>query len=333
VTGQADDEATPHDSDGREWAEAAIDGHWLRPAAVDGAREPRWGHPDGLQLGLPPIGGPRGLLRLYTPYLGQPRDRLLNFIAVEPIPAGSTERGYSELERSRLDDVPGLRLWSADDAADGRPRDPRHPVRGTVAVVDGVETLTVDIGVESFANGADVWVRAVFRADRPHEISVAAFRRASSVELEACVLTATMGNWARLRTLRLAAGEARAAALWPAYTDVDFAEHARFGIEQLARDGRAVSVSAVPDEPEPHLAVHAPGTAEHWRYVGIPAVQAWRAEDPDPALVAQVNGRYTYWRSEAPIPGGIAFENFELVEPFRQGRAFTFSAEPLPRDS
>lgn len=320
----------PHDSVGREWTEAERDGRWLRPAlAADGPREPRWGHPDGMQLGLHPLSGPRGLLRLYTPYLGHPRDRLLNFIAVEPIPADATERGFSELERSRLDDAPGLRMWTADDASDPAPRDPRDPARGVIGEVDGVETLTVDVLVEPFANGADVWVRAVFRADRPHEISVAAYRRDTSVELEACVLTATMGNWARLRTLQLADREVSAGELWPDYADVHFADHARFPVAQLARDGAAITVSATPDEAEPHRAAHAPGTKEHWHYVGVPAVQTWRAEDPDPALVAQVNGRYTYWMSEAPIPGGIAFENFELVEPFRQGRAFTFSADPL----
>ena len=33
--------------------------------------------------------------------------------------------------------------------------------------------------------------------------------------------------------------------------------------------------------------------------------------------------------SEAAIPGGIAFENVEFVEPFRQGASFTFRVEPL----
>ena len=319
----------PRDSEGRDWTEAAADGRWLRPAPTAGPREPRWGHPDGIQLGLHPLSGPRGLLRLYTPYLGQPRDRLLNFIAVEPVPAGGTERGFSELERSRLDDAPGLRIWSTDDPDDTRPQDPRQPSRGVVAVEDGVETLTVELLAEPFANGADVRVRAVFRADHPHEISLAAFRQRGSAELEACILTATMGNWARLRTLRLGTEQVTAGALWPEYTDVHFAEHARFGVNRLARDGDAVTVSAVPDETEPHLAEHAPDTKEHWRYVGVPAVQTWRADDPDPALVAQVNGRYTYWMSAAPIPGGIAFENFEIVEPFRQGRVLTYSAEPL----
>ncbi|MGN8552863.1 UNVERIFIED_CONTAM: hypothetical protein OHV15_09785 [Microbacterium sp. SLM126] len=317
------------DSEGHEWTDAVVEDGWLRPADVSGPREPRWGHPDGMQLGLHPLSGPRGLLRLFTPYLGQPRDRLLNFIAVEPIPAGASERGYSELERSRFDDGPGLRMWATDDPAEAEPRDPRHPARGTIAVVDGVERLIVDIALESFANGAAVWVRAEFRQDRPHEISVAAHRREGSVELAACVLTATMGNWARLRALELADRRVRAGELWPEYRDIHFADHASFPVDELRREGDGIVVSAVPDELEPHLAEHAPGTKEHWFYVGVRGVQTWRASDPDPGLVAQVNGRHTYWMSEAPIPGGIAFENFELVEPFRDGRAFTFSAEPL----
>ena len=319
----------PVDSEDREWTEAEVEDGWLRPARVSGPREPRWGHPEGLQLGLHPLSGPRGLLRLFTPYLGQPRDRLLNFVAVEPIPAGGPQRGYSELEHSRLDDVPGLRMWATDDPESSAPGDPRAPSRGTVTEADGVERLSVDIGVEPFANGADVWVRAEFRKDRPHEISVAAYRREGSVELDACVLTATMGNWARLRELELADRRVTAAELWPQYRDIHFAEHASFGVDELRREGDDVVVSAVGDEAEPHLAEHAPGTKEHWFYVGARGVQTWRAADPDPRLVAQVNGRHTYWMSEAPIPGGIAFENFELVEPFRQGRAFTFSVEPL----
>jgi hypothetical protein len=37
-----------------------------------------------------------------------------------------------------------------------------------------------------------------------------------------------------------------------------------------------------------------------------------------------VNGRYTYWRSKQPVPGGIAFENFELKQRFREGQTFVF---------
>ncbi len=37
-----------------------------------------------------------------------------------------------------------------------------------------------------------------------------------------------------------------------------------------------------------------------------------------------VNARYTYWMSSQPIPGGVAFENFELNERFYPGQQFVF---------
>jgi hypothetical protein len=64
---------------------AAVDATgWLRPVVGSGAREPRWGHPAGLQIGLHPLGGPRGLIRVFAPYLDHPRDRLVD-LRVEPL--------------------------------------------------------------------------------------------------------------------------------------------------------------------------------------------------------------------------------------------------------
>jgi len=285
---------------------------WLR-----GGDEPRWGHPDGIQIGLHPLSGPRGLLRVYAPYLDHPRDRLINFIAVEPIPVGATERGYSELEHSALDDVQGKRMWAIEP-------------HGETTRVDGVERLHVDVGVERFDNGADVRVRVGFRADRPHELSVAAFRNAGSLDLEACVLSATMGNFARLRMLHVRDGVVTPAELWPDLAGAGFSDHARFGLDRLPRDeAGGVVVSATPDETDPWSAEYAASTAEHWKYLGKRATQTWRASDPDPRIEARVNGRRAYWASESPIPGGTAYENFELVEPFRDGRTFVFGVEPI----
>lgn len=42
-----------------------------------------------------------------------------------------------------------------------------------------------------------------------------------------------------------------------------------------------------------------------------------------------MNGRYTYWASKSPIPGGIAYENFELTEPFQSGQSYIFGITPL----
>jgi hypothetical protein len=308
-----------------------VKGRWLRPSE-SGPAEPRWGHPDGLQVGIDPgpVRAPRGLLRIYAPYLDQRRERLLNFVAVEPIPVRSTERGFSELEHSELDGVQGKRFWSADRPDDPTPLDPTRPAQGVVSVVDGVETLTVYVLVEPFANGADVHVRVTFRADRPHEVALAAYRRTTSVELSACVLTATMGSFARLRRLRLRDREVSSAEIWPGFAGPEFTEHAAFGLDALDRDvDGSVVVTAVPDEEDPTTATHEPGTAEHWRYVGRRAVQGWRAADPRPDLVAQVNGRAAYWASRHPIPGGVSFENFELVEEFRDGRELVFFVDPL----
>lgn len=302
---------------------------WLRPSGAADS-EPRWGHSDGIQVGIPPIPGPRGLLRVFTPYLDHPPERLVNFIAVEPIPTGATQRGFSELEPSTLDPGErGKRFWSADDADAAEQDAVGPPARGTVETIDGVETLTVWIGVERFDNGADVRVRVRFFADRPHEVEVAGFANRESVPLSHVILTATMGNWARLRRLHLADRVVTAAELWPGFSGTAFAEHARFPLSELARDGAAAIVSATGDEEDPWSVDYSPDTAEHWRFLGRRAVQTWRVDDPHPDLEAVVNARWSYWASASPIPGGPAYENFEIIEPFRQGAAFRYSVEEI----
>lgn len=309
---------------------AAIDGLWLRPDPVFPA-EPRWGHADGLQIGLYPIPGPRGLLRIFTPYLDHPRERLVNFIAVEPVPQGADQRGYSELEPSTLDPGQnGKRFWSSDESVNAViPADPLSPSRGQVRTIDSVEYLTVWIGVERFDNGADVRIRVRFRADRPHEVEVAGFVNDGSAPLRNLILTATMGNWARLRVLELADSPRHPSDLWPGFSGTGFSTHARFGLADLRSEGETAVVSAVGDEQDPWSASYAPDTAEHWRFRGRRARQTWRVDAPHPDLEAQVNARWSYWASASPIPGGPAFENFEIVEPFRQGAAFRFSVDPL----
>lgn len=302
---------------------------WLRPSGAPDD-EPRWGHVDGIQIGIPPIPGPRGLLRVFTPYLDHPRERLVNFIAVEPIPEGETQRGFSELEPSTLDPGErGKRFWSADDADAAEQGAGQAPARGVTEVVDGVETLTVWIGVERFDNGADVRVRVRFFADRRHEVEIAGFANAASVSLSQLILTATMGNWARLRRLHLADRIVTAAELWPDFSGTAFAEHARFPLAELSRDGAAAIVGATGDEEDPWSVEYAADTAEHWRFLGRRAVQTWRVDDPHPELEAVVNARWSYWASASEIPGGPAYENFEIIEPFRQGAAFRFSVEEI----
>ena len=76
-------------------------------------------------------------------------------------------------------------------------------------------------------------------------------------------------------------------------------------------------------------AAYAPGVHRFWRYRGKVATQYWRAPVTK-GLAVQVNGRTTYWASQAPIPGGISYENFEFVAPFAPGQTFTFGVTPDP---
>jgi len=279
-----------------------------------------------MQVGIPPIPGPRGLLRIFTPYLDPPRDRLVNFIAIEPIVRGQTERGYSELEPSTLDpEQNGKRLWSSDQPGDAA----GDIARGVIEQIDGVECLTVWICVERFDSGAEVRVRVRFRTDRPHEVEVAGFAEERSAPLSHLVLTATMGNWARLRTLELADRTVSPGELWPGFTGTAFAKHARFGLSELRREGDAAVVSAIGDESDPWSAAYSEDTATHWHFLGRLGRQSWIVDDPHPDLEVLVNGRWSYWASASPIPAGPAFENFEVVEPFRQGAALRFRVDPL----
>lgn len=305
------------------------DNRWVR-GSLEGVRQPIWGHVDGLRIGLAPLRGPRGLLRIYAPYLDSPDGRVINFIAIEPIPEGATERGLSELEYSRLDKVRGKRFWSGNNLADSPPKSVTKPSEGFIENIDGQQCLCVYVLIEPFDNGAHVYLKLTFRPDQPHEVVISTFAHGDSIPLEYCIVTATMGNYARLRRLQLANRVAIAGDLWPRYQGDEFAPHARFPLDELIRtvEGHAVAFAST-DETDPSMATYAPGTRTHWHYSGKLGVQGWKSHQPDLRLEVWVNGRYTYWGSQNPIPGGIAFENFEMVSPFRQGEEFIFVVEPL----
>jgi len=304
------------------------DGPFLRPAEGKPA-EPTWGIKRGIAIGLWPNPGPRGLIRVYAPYLGQPRLKVMNFIAVEPV-VGRV-RGLSELEKSTLDSgIEGKAMWSAEVREQNpRPRDPWRPARGLVRTEDGHSTLSVFIPVEPFDNGARPVVEVRLRSDRPHEVCLRVFVAAGGKPMRSCILTATMGNYARLRRLYLKDRVEESRRVYVSFRPsfAGFAAHRQWGIsEMLVRDGQAV-VAATPDEPDPASAHYDADVAPFWHYRGVRATQYWRAP-ARPGLVVRVNGRRTYWASQAAIPGGVAYKNFELEAPFEPGQEFDFGIRP-----
>lgn len=318
TTGQAWDELTPPE----------VGVLWVLPAQGKPAQAV-WGHAHGMRVGLAPMPGPRGLLRIYTPYLGLEDGRMINFIAVEPIPSGMDKRGFSELEMSELDNRRGKRFWSSNDSLSFLPGKEEFPASGLITMENGVEALSVFVFVEPFTNGAKVYLRLKFYSDRPYEVEISTYAREDSEILANCIITATMGNLARLRTLYLADTKKSAAEIWPDYSGDAFAPHASFPLKGMIRDnnGNYYFISA-PDEKDPQNIEYFPGTNNHWKYEGKYATQYWYSKKPDPLLLGLVNGRVVYWASKSPIPGGIAFENFEMKEPFRNGARFVFGVAP-----
>jgi len=305
-------------------------GIWIQPAQGKNA-QPVWGHVKGLRVGLAPMPGPRGLLRIYTPYLGHEEGKMMNFIAFEPIVKGESKRGFSELEFSKLDKARGKRFWSSNDSLCKDPASEVRPASGKVSVINGLETLTVYIFSETFENGARVYVRMRFFENRPYEVELTTNKCELSDSLDHFILTATMGNFSRLRTLYLKGKTKSSLELWPDYRDIYFAPHDYTPAgEMISDDKGGVYFIAAPNESNLQAVNYSPDTREHWKYYGGKATQYWYCPDPGDDLNGLVNGRYFYWASKSPIPGGIAYENFEMKDKFRNGQRFVFGITPEP---
>lgn len=304
----------------------ALAAEWVR-AGVN-TNQPIWGLRGGLEFAIHPgsfrgrEGGPRGLIRLGYPVHADGRYDLINFIAVEPVVAG--RKGFSELERSKLDNRSGKRMWAGD--ADGGLAAPALDPGRVSQPAPRVEQLEVTLRVEKFDNGAHVRLLLAQRSDAPDEVALTLRAEPESAPLEYCILTATMGNMARTRQLWLRNEVVSSLKLYPDYKGAAFAEHTRFPLDRLFRTSAGdVLVAITTDEANPTAARPFPNT-DHWYYGGAKVTQYWRKPSGTfrADLHAVVNARFTYWQSQQPIPGGIAFENFELRERFYEGQQFIF---------
>ncbi len=292
---------------------------WVRPSITTNV--PVWGIRGGLLFALPPGGfrghEPRGLIRLGYPVLRGGGYDLINFIAVEPIVRG--RRGFSELEKSELDRLPGKRLTAGTNITSS------GLFAGTLSnSAARFEQLEVPVAVERFDNGAHV--RLVLRqtSDAPDELALTVFAEADSAPIDHCILTATMGNMARTRLLWLKERVVSSKELYPDYKEAGFAPHRSFALDQLwVTEKGDLLVAVTNDEADP-AAVYPFPNSEGWHYRGFKVTQYWKKPRGSFTndLTAVVNGRFTYWQSRQPIPGGIAFENFELRERFLPGQTF-----------
>ena len=178
--------------------------------------------------------------------------------------------------------------------------------------------------VEKFDNGAHVRLVLSQRSDAPDELRLTVHAEPDSAPIQSCILTATMGNRARARQLWLKNGAVSSLKHFGDYTGPDFTSKAFFTLSQLTRNvaGDVVAVITT-DEADPSAVA---GQVPGWEYRGAKVAQYWRkpASGLSDSLQCAVNARFKYWLSQNPIPGGLAYENFELVEDFKDGQQSIF---------
>ena len=319
---------------------------WIQP---DNERSsPVWGIHNGIVVSIWPAavekggpgsdGGPRGLLRIGYEYMG--KVFLINYIAIEPVVNGDME--FSEVSPSQVDGKWGKFLWASDSVATGS-FTPYAGTRGIITHPDKLhpetEQLSLYIFMEKFLDGAHPYLKLTIRSDKPGELGIQIFNHEKSAIMERCALTATMGNYSRLRLLYLKDKVIDSRKLYAGYNDIDFIEMEPYLYSQMLKNKNGDPiVIAESSESFDELASwpQQPAYLEKWGWRYRPfykLTQYWRVDsgDYDKSLQVRVNGRAKYWGAESPdkkryidVPGGPAFENFELRENYRPGQKFYF---------
>jgi hypothetical protein len=318
---------------------------WIRPATEQSP--PIWGIHGGIVVGLWPAsleaagqnteGGPRGLVRVGYEYKGAVY--LINFIAVEPLVDSDME--FSEVSPSRVDGKWGKYFW-ASGSVDSGTFTPYASTRGVITHPDAqhpqTEELSLYVFMEKFLDGAYPYLKLSIRSDKPGELGIQVFNQKGSAAMQRCALTATMGNYSRLRRLYLKDTVIDSRKLFKGYNDIEFDEKDPYPIARMIKDKNGSPMAiAESDEPFSGLAnwpqQAAYLSAWHWRYRPFfKLTQYWRAgAGYNSSLQVRVNGRAKYWAGRSAdkskyfnIPGGPAFENFELRENYHSGQTFYF---------
>jgi len=319
---------------------------WIQP---DNAKSPPvWGIKNGIVVGLWPAaiegtkqnydGGPRGLLRIGCEYLGVTYH--INYIAVEPLVNDDME--FSEVSPSIVDGKWGKFFWAGDSLGASH-FTPYANTRGAITHPDSLhpetEQLSLYIFMEKFLDGAHPYLKLSIRSDRPEELGIEIFNEDNSVRMQRCALTATMGNYSRLRLLYLKDKVVDSRQLFAGYNDIEFAEKEPYIANQMLRTKKGDYIVAAESNEDFNSLAAWPQQQAYmarwdWRYRPFyKLTQYWRTETAgsDSSLQVRVNGRAKYWSGGSEdktkyidIPGGPAFENFELRENYRPGQKFYF---------
>ncbi len=339
------------------WPQSCGHSKWIRPQNMNSPA--KWGMCNGLVIGLWPThvgtffqgtrGGPRGLLRIGYNLHG--RTYLINYIAIEPVVNGKKE--YSEISPSRVDGKIGKFIWASKDTTQ-RKFYPSAITRGTITHPDpdhpNVEQLSFYLFMEKFLNGAHPYLKVTIRSDRPNEIGFQIFNQKDSAPMEQCPLTATMGNYSRIRLLYMKDKIIDSRKLYKGFDGIHFVEKEPYSADKLIKTDKGYYIAlAATNESFSELASWPQDSSylskQHWRYrPPFKVTQYWKTKvtaRSNSSLHVRVNGRAKYWSGKnnsnskdyIDVPGGVAFENFEMREKYHPGQKFYFGiTRKSPRD-
>lgn len=330
---------------------ASAQTQWIRPETLTDKQQ--WGlhegiifslWPSGVETGDKGAGGPRGLLRVG--YEHQGKIYLINYIAIEPIVDGKIE--FSEISPSATDGKWGKLIWPGNSEADDA-YDPANLTRGVISHPDPskpqTEQLTLFLFMEQYMDKAAPFLKISIRSDKPEEICFEINNKANSAHMDRCALTATMGNYSRLRLLHLDKQVIDSRKVYAGYDGIDFIEKEAYPVTQMLKlkDGSPIAL-ATQNESMAELSTWPTDSAYYakrgWRYrPDFKLTQYWRKDGAtyDPSLQVRVNGRAKYWavasrdpKQYVNLPGGAAFENFELREKYYPGQKFIYGLSRKP---
>ncbi len=323
---------------------------WIRPQSSTDV--PLWGIQNGITVSLWPAaaeptnsdGGPRGLLRVGYNYMGT--NFLINFIAIEPVVDDDME--FSEISPSATDGKWGKFMWAADSINNNHYTGNAN-TRGAITHPDAlhpwVEELSFYLFIEQFKNGAHPYIKVSIRSNAPGELCLQIFNEDNSTNMQRCALTATMGNYSRLRFLYLKNNVViDSRKLFADYNDIDFIEKQPYSYNEMLRTKHGDYIAVAESDEDfaqladwPQQPVYL--LKNSWRYRPFyKLTQYWRkpSQDADSSLTVRVNGRAKYWSGGSNsaadyinIPGGAAFENFELRDNYHAGEKFVFGLSML----
>jgi hypothetical protein len=135
-----------------------------------------------------------------------------------------------------------------------------------------------------------------------------------------------MGNFEKLRVLWLKDRLVRSDQLYADYGEDNFIEHENYMLDEMLRTAGGDAIALATSNEASPSDVFSKTAAPHWHYQLPRLTQYWKvaAGQIEPDLRVRVNGRRVYWASHDPIPGGPAFENFELRQRYRAGQVSIF---------